>query len=119
MAIDPTNKTFEYTLKADGSVTYKSAADDKEQNLSGMDISSREALEKALADYTEAYVSGLVVETVDVGDRLKVGQKAMADAEVVLAPVVEEVAVAEESVKPEVAQPETVEPEVVVPPVEG
>lgn len=72
--------TFKYTVKADGSVDYISNYDNKVQNLSGRDISSKEALEADLANYTTAYLAGLQTAEVTVGTDLKIGKQASADA---------------------------------------
>lgn len=87
MAIDIKNKTYKYTVNANGDVTYIAGADGKAQNLSERDTSSLDALETDLAQYTQDYIAGLSMQVTTVDKSIVVGVQKTADADVVLANV--------------------------------
>lgn len=74
MAFDPTKTTYTATVNEDGSVTYVPDCDSIEQNLSGRNTSSTDALKTDLDAYTAAYIAGKQAEQVDIGDDITVGQ---------------------------------------------
>jgi hypothetical protein len=57
--IDTSKLTYKYVLQDDNSVDYTADADGRNQNLSGLDVSSQKNLERSLDDYTRNYVAGL------------------------------------------------------------
>ena len=78
--LDLTKTTYKYTVKSDGTVDYAADADGVTQNLSGCDISSTDALEAYLTDYTRAYLAGLKSEQPVIGDDITVGEQNTANA---------------------------------------
>lgn len=77
---DTTKTSYTYILNNNGTVTYTADADGKQQNLSGRDTTSKEALEADLKQYTTAYVTGLKTEQPTVPSDLTVGKAVTADA---------------------------------------
>lgn len=76
--MDLNKTTYKYTVNEDGSVDYIADADNVKQNLSGRDISSKEALEADLDIYTQAYVNGLAANQIIIAEDIEIGKQQIA-----------------------------------------